>query len=137
MICARDAQAKSAIAWLKQNRAGRATFLPLEALRPSGAGQRTRDVLRANGVVGLASELVECDAEYNRAIEYLLGRVLVIENVDIATRLASRCDMGSRLVTLEGELVLPSGAITGGQGKQKTSGLLARKRELDETGKGD
>ena len=132
LICARDAQAKTAIAWLKSNRAGRATFLPLEALRPSGAGTRTRDVLRENGVIGLASELVECDQEYQRAIEYLLGRVLVVENVDIATRLAPRCDMGSRLVTLEGELVLPSGAITGGQGKQKTSGLLARKRELDE-----
>jgi chromosome segregation protein len=61
-----------------------------------------------------------------------LGRILVVDDLDVAVALAKRCDNGVRLVTLDGELVLPAGAITGGQGKGKASGLLARKRELDE-----
>ena len=71
-------------------------------------------------------------ANIKKPIEYLLGRVIIVDSLDIAVDLAKRCDGGARLVTLEGELVLPAGAITGGQGKQKASGLLARKRELDE-----
>jgi chromosome segregation protein len=84
-------------------------------------------------VLGLASQLVECDDDFRAAIDYLLGRVLIVESLDIAVALAKNCDFGVRLVTLEGELVLPAGAITGGAGRQKSSGLLARKRELDES----
>jgi chromosome segregation protein len=132
LICEHDADAKTAVAWLKKNQAGRATFLPLSNLRPSGLSDRTRSLLRERGVVGVASELVEHDAFVRPAVEYLLGRVIIVENLDVAVSLARRCDGGSRLVTLEGELVLPAGAITGGAGKQKAAGLLARKRELDE-----
>jgi chromosome segregation protein len=132
LICDREADAKNGIRFLKENRAGRATFLPLDALRPSGVGERTRAILREPGVRGLASELVGCDERDRKAVDYLLGRVVVVDDLDVATRLARRCDSGARLVTLDGDLVLPAGAITGGQGKQKTSGLLARKRELDE-----
>lgn len=133
LICAADADAKSAIAWLKQNQAGRATFLPLPNLRPSGLNSdRTRALLQEAGVRGVAAQLVSCDETHRAAIEYLLGRVIVVEHLDIAVALAKRCELGARLVTLDGELVLPAGAITGGQGKQKAAGLLARKRELDE-----
>ena len=132
LVCAGDADAKSAIAFLKKNQAGRATFLPLESLRPSSAGERTRGVLRENGVRGLASELVSFDKSLRPAVEYLLARVLVVDDLEVATKVARRCDFGTRLVTLEGELVLPGGAITGGRGRQKAAGLLARKRELDE-----
>ncbi|MDF2439426.1 MAG: chromosome segregation protein, partial [Abditibacteriota bacterium] len=132
LICSHDADAKTAIKWLKDNRAGRATFLPLNALRPSGAGDRTRGILRERGVLGIASELVSFAPENRVAVEYLLGRVVVVEDLDVAVAMARRCDGSARLVTLDGELVLPAGAITGGQGRQKTSGLLARKRELDE-----
>lgn len=132
LICEREAQAKRAISFLKESRGGRATFLPLDALRPSGAGERTRGILNQKGVRGLACELVECQEAHREALKYLLGRVVVVDDLDTATRLAGRCDFGSRLVTLEGDLVLPAGAITGGQGRQKSGGLLARKRELDE-----
>ncbi|MBV9864829.1 MAG: chromosome segregation protein SMC [Abitibacteriaceae bacterium] len=132
LICATDADAKTAINWLKQNQAGRATFLPLPNLRPGGISDKTRALLREKGVRGVASELVKCDKAYAAAVEYLLGRVIVVDTLDVAVALAKRCEFGVRLVTLDGELVLPAGAITGGQGKQKASGLLARKRELDE-----
>lgn len=132
LICERDADAKHAIQWLKQERAGRATFLPLPNLRPSRLGERTRQVLRQSKVLGIAAELVECERKYDPAIDYLLGRVLIVEDLDSAVALAKQCDMGVRLVTLNGELVLPAGAITGGAGRQRSSGLLARKRELDE-----
>ena len=132
LICERESQAKHAIRFLKEGRGGRATFLPLDALRPSQVGERTRAILRENGVRGLASELVECQDSHRHAVKYLLGRVVVVDDLDVATRLASKCDFGAHLVTLDGDLVLPAGAITGGQGRQKSGGLLARKRELDE-----
>lgn len=131
LICAHNDDARRAVEWLKSTRSGRATFLPLSALRPSYLSDRTLDVLRDPAVRGVANELVECRREHEPAIDYLLSRVIIVETLEDAVRLARRCD-GARLVTLEGELVLPAGAITGGQGKQKSSGLLARKRELDE-----
>jgi chromosome segregation protein len=134
LICNSDADAKTGIGWLKKNQAGRATFLPIPNLRPSHVSEKTRALLRERGVRGLASELVECSRDDLPAIEYLLGRVIIVDDLDTAVNLARRADFGIRFVTLEGELVLPAGAITGGQGKQKSSGLLARKRELDELG---
>ena len=132
LICPDNGAAKTAIQFLKSRSAGRATFLPLDSLRNSGLGNRTTDVLNDQSVRGLASELVECDASFSKAVDYLLGRILIVETLEDATRLARRCDNGARLVTLDGELVLPAGAITGGAGKGRGSGLLKRKRELDE-----
>jgi chromosome segregation protein len=132
LICADSEHAKVAINWLKTNRAGRATFLPLSALRPGYLSDRARDLLNDRAALGLANELVECKPEHEKAVDHLLGRVVVVETLDDAVRLAKRAEGGIRLVTLEGDLVMPAGAITGGAGKQKSSGLLARKRELDE-----
>ncbi|HEX8463974.1 MAG TPA: chromosome segregation protein SMC [Abditibacterium sp.] len=132
LICADNERAKTAINWLKTNRAGRATFLPLGTLRPSFLSDRTLDILNDRAVLGLANELIECKREHEAAIDHLLSRFVIVQTLDDAIRLAKRCESGARLVTLEGELVLPAGAITGGAGKQKSSGLLARKRELDE-----
>ena len=132
LICPDNGAAKTAIEFLKRRSAGRATFLPLDSLRTSGLGHRTLDVLNDKAVRGLASELVECDDYFGKAVDYLLGRIVIVETLEDATRLARRCDNGARLVTLEGELVLAGGAITGGAGKGRGSGLLKRKRELDE-----
>ncbi len=132
LICEGNERAKAGIEWLKTNRAGRATFLPLSALRPSYLSERTLEILGDRAVVGLANELVECKKEHERAVDHLLSRFIVVETLDDAIRLSKRCESGARLVSLEGEVVLPAGAITGGQGRQKSSGLLARKRELDE-----
>jgi len=132
LICPDESSAKRGVEFLRSRRAGRATFLPLSILEASFLGEKTQRVLGEKGVLGLASELVDCKAGHDVAVGYLLNRFLVVETLDDALRLAKRCESGARLVSLEGELVLPAGAITGGAGKQKAGGLLARKRELDE-----
>ncbi|BCM90287.1 chromosome partition protein Smc [Abditibacteriota bacterium] len=132
LICPDEAAAKRGVEYLKSRRAGRATFLPLSILNASFLNDKTQRLLDEPGVLGLASELVDCKPEHDVAVGYLLNRVIIVETLDDALRLVKRCEGGARLVSLEGEVVLPAGAITGGAGKQKSSGLLARKRELDE-----
>ncbi len=132
LICPDNNAAKTAVEFLKRTQRGRATFLPLASLRPSYLSDRTLDVLHDKSVLGLANELIECARENEVAIDHLLSRFIIVQTLDDAIRLAKKCESGARLVSLEGELVLPAGAITGGQGRAKSSGLLARKRELEE-----
>ena len=124
---AEDAQ--SGIAFLKKHRAGRVTFLPLDILR----GRRFDDeaLLNQPGVIGIAEELIDYDPKYETAMRHLLGNTLVIENLDAAVLLTRRFHPSARLVTLDGEVINTSGAITGGQTNQRTSGLLSRARELE------
>ena len=136
LLCPDDQSARRGVAYLKERRAGRATFLPLASLQASFLGERTQRLLGEPGVLGVASELVECKAEHDVAVGYLLNRFIVVETLEDALRLAKRCEGGARLVSLEGDLVLPAGAITGGAGKQKAGGLLARKREIGRVGGG-
>jgi len=125
-----EASAKAAIAFLHDNRAGRATFLPLDSMRP---GRDSLDLSRAEGtqgVRGAALEIVRFDPKFRPALDALLGRVFVCETLDDAIR-ASRVARGwNRVVTLTGELVLPSGALSGGRQAGKTANLLGRKTEI-------
>ena len=129
--------AQKGIAFLKQHRAGRVTFLPLDILR----GRRFNDdkLLNQPGVIGIAEELIDYDSKYEIAMRHLLGNTLVIEDLDSAIALTRQFRLSARLVTLDGEVINTSGAITGGQTSQKQSGLLRRSRELetleDEIGK--
>jgi chromosome segregation protein len=122
--------ARAGIEWLKRHRAGRATFLPLDTLRPP----RPLDVPAGPGVVGLAADLVEYDGDLHPAVMLLLGRVAVTEHLDAARALHRRMRGGYRIVTLEGELLNSSGSLTGGQNGRKGRGgsLLARERERRE-----
>ena len=124
---AEDAQ--NGIAFLKKHRAGRVTFLPLDILR----GRRFDDeaLLDQPGVIGIAEELIDYDLKYEIAMQHLLGNTLVVEDLDAAIALTRRFRLSARLVTLDGEVINTSGAITGGQTNQKQSGLLGRARELD------
>ena len=124
---AEDAQ--NGIAFLKKHRAGRVTFLPLDILR----GRRFDDkaLLNQSGVIGIATELVDYDAKYEPAMQHLLGNTLVIEDLDTAIALTRQFRPRSRLVTLDGEVINTSGAITGGQMNQKQGGLLGRARKLE------
>jgi len=126
---AEDAQ--KAIDLLKKTKAGRVTFLPLDILRARKftGGER---VLNHSGVIGLASELVSFDPRYSVAIDYLLGNTLVVESLDVAISISRRFRPACRLVTLEGEIISASGAITGGSSKSNVIGLLSRGREIDE-----
>ena len=122
--------AKRLIEYLKKNRYGRATFLPLTSVKMKG-GFNQDGILREPGVVGLAHQLVHTDSLYQELIRYLLGRVVVADNIDHAIALARKYQHSFRIVTLEGELLAPGGSMTGGAFKN-SSNLLGRKREIEE-----
>jgi chromosome segregation protein len=119
--------AEAAIAQLKRSNAGRATFLPLDTLRPP----RRVNLPSSPGLLGLASQLVGSKPEYARAVEHLLGRVLVAEDLAAARRALGTLEGGWTIVTLQGEQVSSGGALTGGA-QSRDSGTLRRERELRE-----
>ncbi len=132
LIAPSETEAKSAIEWLKANRAGRATFQPLTLLRPPAVSEELRRLANQPGVVGRASDLVRCDPSFRPVADSLLGRILVVETLDDALRLA-RTGGWARLVTLDGEVVHASGAVTGGVAARSAFGMVQRKAELAET----
>lgn len=122
--------AKGLIAFLKENKFGRATFLPLSSI--SGKNTLERDAcMKENGVIGIASSLVKVSFEYVELSKYLLGRVLVVDNIDNALLIARKYKYSLRIVTLEGEQLNPGGSMTGGAFKN-SSNLLGRRREIEE-----
>ena len=122
--------AKRMISYLKTNRLGRATFLPLTSIR-NYQRFRNADALDEKGVIGTADTLVRIDDKYRDVAGSLLGRILVVDNVDNALKLNRKYNQSLRLVTLEGELLVPGGAISGGAYKN-SSNLLGRRREIEE-----
>ena len=122
--------AKRLIEYLKKNKYGRATFLPLTAI----GGRQTfsqEGALKEPGVLGLASQLVEAEKQYDGLVRYLLGRVVVTDTIEHAIALARKYKYSLRIVTLEGELLSAGGSMTGGAFKN-TSNLLGRRREIEE-----
>ena len=122
--------AKKMIGFLKREKAGRATFLPLTSIENTQEF-KTPEVLYEAGVLGLASKLVSTRKEYANVAKAMLGRIVVVDNVDNAVKIAKKYNYGIRMVTLEGELLVPGGAISGGAFKNN-SNLLSRRREMDE-----
>lgn len=132
-----EAEAKTAIAHLNETRGGRATFLPLDALRPQEVPGALRQAARQySGVLGSAADLIEFPADVERAIHVLLARILIVEDLDTATRVSRQISRGewARIVTLGGEVVVPTGAISGGRQNKQGPNLLSRKREIGELG---
>ena len=122
--------AKSMIAFLKRNRYGRATFLPLTAIRRRG-GLAREQALYEPGAIGVASTLAEADEIYDNLVEYLLGQTLVVDTIDHAIAIARKYKHSLRIVTLEGDLLSPGGSMSGGAFKN-SSNLLGRRRETEE-----
>ena len=122
--------AKKMIQFLKDNRYGRATFLPLTSIQKPQEFKNPES-LKEPGVLGMADELVQIDEKYRNVARAMLGRILVVDTVDHAIRIAKKYDYGIRMVTLEGELLVPGGAISGGAFKNN-SNLLGRRREIEE-----
>ena len=119
-----DAQA--AIDYLKRTRGGRATFLPLDNLRP----QRRQRAPREKGVLGWAADLIQYDPAIEPAVELLLGQILVVEDLHVARRISRAGGYRPRMVTLEGDFVHPGGSVSGGSRNQRQKGgMLARERE--------
>ncbi|MBS1721628.1 MAG: chromosome segregation protein SMC [Armatimonadetes bacterium] len=131
LIVPDESYAKAAIALLKENSLGRATFQPVTLMRPHHVPEDLRKVCKQGGVIGLASELVKCPDRVRPVIDSLLGRVLVVETIDDALRLAKSSGW-NRCVTLDGELLHSSGAVTGGRTMRQTAGLVQRQAELAE-----
>ena len=125
-----EATAKKMIAFLKQNRFGRATFLPLTSVS-ARKNPKNEAALKEPGVIGIASQLVKCEQKYEEVAAYLLGRVLVADSIDHAIALAKKNHYSLHIVTLEGEYLSPGGSMTGGAFKN-SSNLLARRREEEE-----
>lgn len=125
-----EVTAKSLIDHLKKNKFGRATFLPLTSVSSRG-GFKDNNVLKEQGVIGLANSLVEHDKKYDGLVEYLLGRIVVVDTINNAIALAKRYNYSLRIVTVEGELLSPGGSMSGGSYKNN-SNLLSRRREIDE-----
>ncbi len=122
--------AKEMIRFLKQNRAGRATFLPLTSVKNRSVFS-AKEALREPGVIGLADSLVKTRAEYRELVGYLLGRTVVAKNIDTAIALARKYRYTLRIVTLEGESLSPGGSMTGGAFRN-AGNLLGRRREIEE-----
>ena len=122
--------AKRMIGYLKQTKAGRATFLPLTSITHPQEFKNPES-LKEKGVLGMADELVHVDEKYHNVAKAMLGRIVVVDQVDNAVKIARKFDYGIRMVTLEGELLVPGGAISGGAFKNN-SNLLGRRREMEE-----
>ena len=129
-----DAQtAKTAINYLKANNAGRATFLPLDTVKPRSLSIEEERLANLPGVCGYAVDLVQYDKQAENAISFLLGRVLIAENIDAALAAAKAGKFRIRVVTLEGDVVNAGGSMTGGSRKQR-EGYLSRAKEIQQAG---
>ena len=122
--------AKKMIEFLKVNRLGRATFLPLTSVSAKG-NPKNEAAMGEEGVLGVANQLVSCEDKYKEVAAYLLGRVLVVDTIEHAIAIARKHHYSLHMVTLEGEYLSPGGSMAGGAFKN-SSNLLARNREIEE-----
>ena len=130
IVTADEKTAKEMIDYLKKNRFGRATFLPLTAIRKRG-GLAREQALYEPGALGVASTLVDAKDVYEELVEYLLGQTLVVDHIDHAIVIAKKYKHSIRIVTLDGELLSPGGSMSGGAFKN-SSNLLGRRREAED-----
>ncbi len=131
LIVDTDYEAKAAVQWLKENRAGRCTFQPISLMRRQDVNSDLRKVLNEKGVINRASELVRCEARVLPVIESLLGRIVIVDTIDDALKLAKTSGW-NRMVTLDGEVIHSSGAVTGGLSQRQGYGVVQRRADLAE-----
>ena len=124
-----EEDAKKLVEHLRKNKLGRASFLPVSSIR----GKKLDRIIKnsTEGVIGVASDLVKCDKKYEQIVLNLLGRTLIVENMDTAIQIAKLNSYSFRIVTLEGDIISNTGAITGGSVQTKTVSILGRSREIE------
>ncbi len=133
LVVETPADAKSMISELKRTRGGRVTFIPLSTIRAKGDQERNLKALsKIKGYIGKANELFDYDSKYDVLFDYLVGRTIIVEDVNTATEVLKIKDLKYKVVTLEGDVFIPGGTITGGSYKSKSSGILSRKRKIEE-----
>ncbi|MDY8024070.1 chromosome segregation protein SMC [Paenibacillus polymyxa] len=133
IVMENESVSRQAISFLKQRQLGRATFLPMDVIRPRQIGAGERQIAEgAEGFVGIGADLVQYDDRYTGIVGSLLGNVVIARTLEDANRIAARCQYRYRVVTLEGDVVNAGGSMTGGSQFKKNANLLGRKRQLDQ-----
>ena len=128
IVTASEDEAKKLVNYLRENNLGRASFLPITSVRGTRlSGVNTK---RINGIIGLASDLIKYDKKYDGIILSLLGKTVIVEDIDSAVALAKQNGYKFRIVTLKGDIINPSGAISGGSTPNKTVSILGRGKEI-------
>ncbi|MBD5143469.1 MAG: chromosome segregation protein SMC [Ruminococcus sp.] len=130
LVVADENAAKAGIKFLRDNKAGRATFLPLTTTKSRYISQQDLESLsNIAGFIAIASDLVTCESSYKQIVENLLGKIIIAENLDTGAVIAKTCHFKFRIVTIDGQVIHAGGSFTGGS-VQKTGGMLTRKTEI-------
>ena len=136
LVTATQDDARYLIEYLKRTGGGIVTFLPVDAMRPRGNGRDVQAALREEGALGLADELVSYDPYYSNIVKYLLDNTLICDTIGNATRIAKKYPRAFKLVTLDGDTIASSGAMTGGSRRRESGNLLAGERHIKECEEG-
>ncbi|MBE0451315.1 MAG: chromosome segregation protein SMC, partial [Clostridia bacterium] len=135
IVCDHVKDAKRSIDFLRKNDLGRVTFLPLENLGGKGEQNNKIEKMKSiKGFIGVASDLVKIDSEFDRMIDHLLGRIIIVDNFETASELLKMDNLRYKIITLKGDVLVPGGHITGGSFKSRVSNVLGRKRRISELG---
>jgi len=132
IVTEKEADAKIAIEYLKSTKEGRATFLPISTITAKDLGNVRDKILGEEGVLGIAAELVGFDSMYRNIFFNLLGRIIIVDNINNGLKVFKKYNYVYRIVTLEGEVLNPGGSMTGGSINQKSGNILSRSREIKE-----
>lgn len=131
IVCSDDRVARNIIETLKREKAGRLTFLPLSSMRGEVSGISS-EISSSSGFKGIACNCIEFDEKYKGIFQYLLGKVVIVDNLQNAIAITKKGRVNFRIVTLEGDVINTGGAITGGAYKNKTANIFERKAEIAE-----
>ncbi len=131
IVTSTDSNAKAGIDLLKRNNLGRATFLPLNTVKHKEL-RNLNSILKSEGCLGVAADLVRFKSEYGPAVQNLLGNIIIAKNTDTALKIAKDNNFGFKIVTLDGDVMNPGGSLTGGSYTKNRSNLLGRKRQIED-----
>jgi len=129
IIVDNESNAKDAINYLKENKIGRATFLPLNNIKPKYINDSIKDAMKIEGFIGISDSLVKYESKYSNIIKNLLGNVIVVNNIDTANKLSRMIHFSNRIVTLDGDVINVGGSLTGGNIKVRN--VILDKYELE------
>lgn len=130
IVTKNENDAKVLIEYLKQNQFGRATFLPITSMRPRNLSDADKKLINVAGSHGIAKDLIKYGSDIENVISNLLGATVVVDNLDIAIKLAQNTRFTYKIVTLDGDIINPQGSMTGGSKKSEAVNLISRDREI-------
>lgn len=132
IVTKNEEDAKDLINYLKTNKFGRVTFLPVTSVKERFISSQAQSKINMRGVCGIASDLIEYDKKYEKVFNSLLGSTIIIDNMDNAVEFSRATGYSTKIVTLDGDVISPQGSLTGGSRKENTANILGRDREIDE-----